>query len=124
MQEASAMALKTIRLELARNPDFPEGSSRHGYELQAPLQPDGHLDQQAWRNRAAPLPVRRFWAGEADRHGELVHTRHGWAFSYAPGEDDDEALFRLDRHLFRPGEYVTVTEPSGAAHTFRVVSTG
>lgn len=118
------MALKTIRLELARSPDFPEGSSQHGYELQAPLQADGHLDEAAWRSRdrAVPLPVRRFWAGEDDRTGELVHTRHGWAFSYEPGEDDDEAVFKLDRHLFRPGEYVTVTEPAGAAHTFRVVS--
>lgn len=118
------MALKTIRLELARHPDYPEGSSRHGYELQAPLQPDGHLDEAAWRSlhRTEHTLVRRFWPGEDDRSGELVHTRHGWAFSYAPGEDDDETVFRLDRHLFRPGEYVTVTEPSGAAHTFRVVS--
>jgi len=118
------MALKTVRLELARNQDFPDGSSRHGYELQAPLQADGHLDEAAWRSLRSSQPsvVRRFWAGEDDRHGELIRTRHGWAISYAPGEDDDEAVFRLDRHLFKPGEYVTVTEPAGAVHTFRVAS--
>jgi len=118
------MALKTILLELARNPDWPEGSSQHGYELRAPLREDGGLDAEAWRSlkKTADIRVRRFWPGEPDRYGELIHTQRGWAFSYEPGDADDEALFRLDRHLFRPGEYVTVTEPSGVAHTFRVAS--
>jgi hypothetical protein len=30
-----AMTLKRVRLELARNAEFPEGSSEHGYELVA-----------------------------------------------------------------------------------------
>ena len=75
------MTLKTIRLELARNPDFPEGSAAHGYDLKAPLDMDGHLDAEAWRKQRADCRVRRFWAGADDRHGELIHTRQGWAFS-------------------------------------------
>jgi hypothetical protein len=35
------MSLKLIRLELARTPDFPEGSRRHGYEFVAPLDSTG-----------------------------------------------------------------------------------
>ena len=32
------MTLRKIRLELARDHDFPDGSRHHGYELVAPLQ--------------------------------------------------------------------------------------
>jgi hypothetical protein len=36
--------------------------------------------------------VRRFWDKADDEHGSLIHRRDGsWAFSYAPGEDDDGA---------------------------------
>lgn len=116
------MTWKTIRLELARNAEFPEGSSEYGYELRAPLNADGHLDAETWKSERKGCMVRRFWRGEDDRTGELLHTRHGWAFSYEPGEEDDEALFKLDRHLFKQGEYITVSEPGGKAHTFKVVS--
>lgn len=117
------MTLKRIRLELARNPGFPEGSALRGYEFVAPLTPDGHIDATAWRapETRAKCRVRRFWDGEPDRDGELIHTRkREWAFSYAPGEDDDEAFAKLDRHLVKLGEYLTVREPGGDAFTFRI----
>ena len=114
------MSLKQIRLELARTPEFPNGSSVHGYELVAPLDAKGHLDTAAFATTKAAYTVRRFWNGEDDEHGTLVHTRGGWAFSYAPGEDDDEPIFRLDRHIFTVGDYVTVTEHDGVARPFRV----
>ena len=44
------MSLRTIRLELARSKEFPEGNARHGYVLKAPLTADGHLDVDAWPN--------------------------------------------------------------------------
>jgi len=117
------MTLRRIRLELARTPEFPEGSLERGYEFHAPLTADGHLDADAFRAERAGCTVRRFWPGEEERHGTLHHTRnHAWVFSYAPGEDDDEAFHRLDRHLFRVGEYVTIREPGGQSHTFRVAS--
>lgn len=121
---SAASTFRRIRLELARTPEFPEGSAQHGYELVAPLDAKGHLDAAAWRASKGACTVRRFWRGEADEHGTLVHTRGGWAFSYAPGEDDDEPVFRLDRHLFVPGEYVTVTEHDGNARPFRVAEVG
>lgn len=116
------MAWKTVRLELARAPDYPAGSAAHGYELHAPLSADGHLDADLFRSAREKATVRRFWRGEPDKEGDLIHTRNGWAFSYEPGDADDEPLFRLDRHLLKEGEYITVTEPDGAAHTLRVVS--
>lgn len=42
------MALRQIRLELARNADYPEGSASHGYSVVAPLTDDGHLDPDGW----------------------------------------------------------------------------
>ncbi len=117
------MTLRHIRLELARTPEFPEGSHERGYEFQAPLTAEGHLDVDAFRAERAGCTVRRFWPGEEERLGTLHHTRnHAWVFSYAPGEEDDEAFYKLDRHLFRVGEYVTIREPEGHSHTFRVTS--
>ena len=116
------MSLKRIRLELARTPDFPNGSSMHGYEFVAPLDAKGHLDSGGWAKAKAACTVRRFAANASDEHGTLIHRRNGsWAFSYQPGDDDDEPIFRFDKHLFVVGEYVTVTEHDGVARPFRVV---
>ena len=115
--------LRKVRLELARTPEFPEGNPACGYELVVPLDGGGLLDPAEWRQHKAACTVRRFWAKAADGHGRLIHTRHrAWAFSYAPGEDDDEPLFRLQDHRMVPGEYVSVTEHDQVTRPFRVVS--
>lgn len=118
------MALMRIRLELARNPEFPEGSAHHGYEFTAPLTEDGHLDQEAWRHHRGACVVTRFWAGQDDEHGHLVHHRRGrWAFRYEDvPEEDEEPIFRFEHHRFVVGEYVSITEHDGEQRTFRVVS--
>ena len=116
------MSLKHVRLELARTPDFPEGSARHGYEFVAPLDDSGHLHSLDWPTQKGACTVRRFWRGMDDEHGALIHRRDGsWAFSYAPGEDDDEPIFRFDKHRFKVGEYVSITEHDGVQRPFRVV---
>ncbi len=115
------MSLKKIRLELARTPQFPDGSSLHGYEFNAPLDTQGHLDADAWKRSKSLCTVRRFWNKIEDEHGLLIHRRDGaWAFSYKPGEDDDEPIFRFDKHSFVVGEYVSVTEHDGITRPFRV----
>ena len=111
-----------IRLELARNKDFPNGSASHGYELIAPLTGDGHLDVDAWRTNKDSCTVRRFWPGVPDEHGRIEHKRNRWLFSYAPGSDDDEPIFRLGLHVFKPGEYISITEHDGVQRTFTVAS--
>lgn len=115
------MALKRIRLELARTPEFPDGNPACGYEFTAPLSRDGLLDAAGWKHDRAKCVVRRFWENTADEHGGLVHHRTGWAFSYRPGEDDDEPIFRFDKHHFKVGEYVSITEHDGVQRPFRVV---
>jgi hypothetical protein len=118
------MTLFRIRLELAREKDHPEGSTRHGYEIVAPLKPDGHLDAAEWKSKRASCTVHRFWQGEDDQRGELIHTRSGrWALSYDPSTDeDDESLFRMDTHLLRKGEYISLSGPDGQRHTFRITA--
>lgn len=118
------MTLQTIRLELAREPGHPEGSRRDGYEFVAPLDQSGHFDKAEWQIKREQCRARRFWENRDDQNGLLIHTAKGdWAFSYDPTTDeDDEAIFRLDRHVLRPGEYVSISEPGGGQHTFRVIS--
>jgi hypothetical protein len=65
--------LHHITLHLARSKDFPEGSARHGYEITAPLDEQGRLDQEEWARKRTHCRVRRFWPNEADRQGVLVH---------------------------------------------------
>ncbi len=119
------MALDRIRLELARDPSHPEGSNRHGYEFIVPLDPEGRIDAEAWKQHRKECRVHRFWAGEEDEIGHMVRTRGGtWAFHYdVDGDpDEDETGFRLDEHVFKPGEYVSIKEHDGELRTFRVVS--
>jgi len=114
--------MRFIRLELARTDEFPEGSHNHGYELTAPVDAQGRLDVKKWRQGRGRSTVRRFWQGEDDEFGDLIKTRDGWAFSYAPGEEDDEAIYRLESHVFAEGSYFSVTEHDGKTRPFKVVS--
>lgn len=114
------MALKRIRLELARSHDFPSGSSERGYDFIAPLDNEGHLVASEWREHREQCRVKRFWLHEKDEIGRLVHKRnHAWVFDYNPkSDDDDERGFKFDRHRFVPGEYVSITEHDGVQRTF------
>lgn len=119
------MSLRKIRLELARDPDFPEGSRRHGYELVAPLDGEGRIDAHTWSTMRTRCRVRRFWDGEDDEIGHVVRKPGGaWAFHYDidGDEDDDETGYRLGDHPFRIGEYVSIREHDDRLRTFRVVS--
>lgn len=120
-------AFKRIRLQLARSKQFPSGSPRHGYELVVPLDAKGHIDARLWKQHRHDCRVRRFWEGEEDQVGRVVHKPGGseharWVFDYDESRsDDDEAGYRFGAHAFAPGEYLTLRD-SGDEHTFQVVS--
>ncbi len=119
------MALKRIRLELARDPDFPAGSPEHGYAFTAPLGDDGHIDATAWKANRDLCRVRRFWGDEPEQLGHLVRKPGGsWAFHYDIGgaEDDDEAGYRFGDHPFRLGEYVSIRDEDDRLRTFHVTA--
>jgi hypothetical protein len=116
------MPLFHVRLELARSKEHPNGSARHGYEFVAPLDANGHLSSEEWKTSKAKCTVRRFTAGEDDENGRLIDVGRGWHFDYdASDTDDDEPLYKLDRHQIKQGEYLSITEHDGVMRTFKVV---
>jgi len=116
------MALKHIRLELARDHEFLNGSRERGYEFVAPLDDAGYLDAAEWRAKRERCKVRRFWPHEPTPIGHLVHRPGGtWVFDYDPARSsDDEPGFKLDKHRFVPGEYVSFKESDGILRAFVV----
>jgi len=116
--------LRRVRLELARDLDFPAGSRDRGYDFIAPLDEKGSIVHDAWKQLKDRCRVRRFWATEPDMVGHIVHRTGGWAFHYDihgdPGHD--EPGYRFDQHAFLPGEYVSILEQDGVLRTFFVAS--
>lgn len=119
------MELSKIRIEMARDPEFPEGSARHGYEFVAPLDRKRHIDAKAWMANRERCRVKRFWHNEPDEVGHLVRKSGGsWAFHYDIHGDinDDEAGYRFGDHALIPGEYISIREHDEELRTFRIVS--
>lgn len=119
--------LRRVTLMLARCPEHPDGSAGRGYEVVAPLAPDGRLDAALWHETRDHCRVRRFWTGEPDRHGRLVHRAGGeggatWLIDYDDRtQEDDEPGYRLGTHAFVEGEYVSIREAGDKKyHTFLV----
>ena len=113
--------MRTVRLELARCHDFPEGSKKHGYELHVPLTWGGRLDHKAIPEDRDEVTFHRFWDGE-NEWGRIRHGHRGWALSFGRGQDEEEMIFKGDQHRFVTGEYVSIEERDGQTRTFRVVS--
>ncbi|PZR87573.1 MAG: hypothetical protein DI537_26005 [Stutzerimonas stutzeri] len=115
--------LRRIRLELAREPEYPAGNPRHGYEFAVPLAPDGRIDAETWRKHRDHCRVRRF-RDDSERLGRVSRKPEGqWFFDYEPGNDaDDEVGFRFGEEAFVPGEYVSVRNDDDDVHVYRVVT--
>ena len=77
----------------------------------------------AWLQLKEHCTVRCFRPGQADKYGHLRHVGKGWRFDYEPGRtDDDEAFFRLDKHLIARGLYLTIAEEGGVQQPFRIAT--
>lgn len=117
--------LKRVRLDLARDPDHPDGSSACGYDFIAPIDENGHIIAVDWKKARDRCRVKRYWTGEGEMVGHIVHKPGGaWAFHYdihGPA-DSDETGYRFGTHVFKPGEYVSIKEHDGVMRTFRVRS--
>ncbi len=117
------MSLSRIRLEMAREPAFPNGNPNRGYELVLPLGADDRIDAKGWEANPSACTVERFWDGEKAELGYVERNRRGqWVFDYDFDDDEDnEEGFRLGEHAFRQGEYVSISGHDGQMHTFTVV---
>lgn len=117
------MTMKQISLELARDPDYPNGSREHGYSFVAPLDMDDRIVAEDWKTHRDECQVTRFWGDEEHEFGHLVRKPGGsWAFHYNIHGDEDEAGYRFGDERFRPGEYVAIKEHDGVTRTFKVIT--
>lgn len=116
------MSLMHVRLELAREDGFPDGSSHHGYEFNVPIDEDGHLDLEKWRERREDCTVKRFWGDEEDLHGHITHNGSYWKFHYVGSDaEEGEAIYKLSTHPLLKDDYLSVTEQDGVQRTFKIV---
>jgi hypothetical protein len=116
-------SFRKIRLELAREPDHPEGDNRFSYILIAPLDAASRIDHETWKHHREASRVVRQRPGEPDASGHLIRTQNGgWAFHYdSQGSRPDETGYRFADEKFATGEYVSIKE-DGKMHVYRVVS--
>lgn len=118
------MALKRIVMRLGRNPEagFPGGDDHRGYVIMAPLDKDGRLDVDIWRDNPKACIVERFSPDEEDRaDGWLTHRGSHWFFHYdEEDEGPDEPVYKLGDHTLRLGDYVTIHEADGDDLVYKV----
>ena len=125
MDKPVSAPLKRVRLELARDEEYPLGSRNHGYDFIAPINDDGHISVEDWKRERERCRVKRFWEGEKDEVGHIIRKPGGsWAFHYDihGSQEADEGGYRFDQHSFKPGEYVSIREHDGELRTFKVMS--
>lgn len=116
------MTWKQIRLALARTPEYPNGSSEHAYELVLPVRNDGMVDMAAFEQMPGRATVQRLWPDQGTLRGAILRRIGGFAFSYEPGDADDEEIYHLEDHCLQLGEYITLTEPDGDRLAYQIVS--
>jgi hypothetical protein len=116
-------SFRKIRLELAREPNHPEGDNRFAYILVAPLDAASRIDHDTWKHNREASRVVRQRPGETDASGHLIRTRNGgWALHYdSHGNQPDETGYRFADETFAIGEYVSIKETDGT-HVYRVAS--
>ena len=113
--------LHHIRLERAREPGAPLGDSHFGYDLVAPLNAEGRLDPEGDIESPSAWRVRHFEGEETVAVGRLRHTsREHWRFHFQAQEGPDVSAPHLGDERFALGDYVSVKDAHGQAHTFKV----
>lgn len=118
------MSWHRIRLEMGRTKDEPEGSPSHAYMLTLPLDEKRRIDAAAYKKTPARASILRMSPEHGEENGRLILRGDGkWAFSYEPGDEDDETIFALATHAIELGNYITVTEPDGDQAPYKIVST-
>lgn len=118
------MSLTQVVLRLSRNPDagYPGGDDHRGYMIHAPLNSEGKLDVDIWRQDPKACTVDRFSPEEDEKaDGWLTHRGSHWFFHYdEEDEGPDEPVYKLGDHSLRVGDYVTIHEADGDDLVYKV----
>lgn len=111
-----------VHLDLAREPDHPEGSIEDRYTLLLPLGEDGRIIEPEARAFPDYCRVSRR-SGQEDIKRGLIRrdSEGGWLFDFGDDEAEPEIGLRLSEERFNPGEYISV-QRGGDQHTYRVIS--
>lgn len=108
-----------VRLELARQLEYPNGDSGHGYEVIVPLARNWRLDIPLWEANPRACQVRRFRRGEPDVFGHLERVAQGrWHFSYDRNQPSERLGFRFENEQYSRGQYVSIQETDGNTYEF------
>jgi hypothetical protein len=99
---------KTIRLELARTRDYPNGSPGRAYMLHLPLDGASRVDEQAVLESPGRATFSRHWASDPDESGHLHRCGQRWLMR-SPGRADrsidlTDWPLRLEQHISLFGE--------------------
>lgn len=114
------MTWQSIRLELDRTRDFPNGSAGRAYLLRLPLRNDGSIDEAAILRAPEHATMRRLWASEADLSGHVRRIGNRWALVSAGGEKGESIISEFDPATIREGGLLRMTERCGLNLPFRV----
>ncbi len=105
---------------LARGPGLPEGDLNDRLSVRVALTAQGQLDADAFEAGGTPWTASRDRPGQPLKELELVHIDQAWALQALVGDDDP--LWTLEGHVFRPGELVILRRPDGEELIFRIVA--
>lgn len=114
------MTWQSIRLELDRTRDFPNGSAGRAYLLRLPLCEDGAVDPAAILESPGRATMRRFWPNEPDISGHVGLVGGCWALLSDAPSSRCWVISELAREPFREGSLLRISEHGGEALPFRV----
>ena len=112
--------MRKLTMLLARGPGLPEGDLNDRMVMHLSLTPQGHLDQAAFDTAPQPWLAARDRPGLNTKTSELIHLDEAWALKST--SDDDDPLWVVEGHVFRPGELVVLRRPDGEELLFRIVA--
>ncbi|QIK78671.1 hypothetical protein G7077_06930 [Sphingomonas piscis] len=112
------MKWNSIRLELARTPDFPSGSVSRAFLLRLPIDEKGMVDWGEVSKQPSRATIRRFWASEPDRRGRIRAGPDGGILKDSPG--GTAPMFDMAPQPLKLGEKVMVTAADGSELPFKV----
>lgn len=113
------MNWKSIRLELGRTRDFPNGSASRAYLMRVPLADDGTIDAEAIERLPEQATVRRMWPSQPDQSGHLIRRGERWAFLAGRSGKQSVLVSEMDPEPISQGALLTLRE-NGEALPFRV----